>query len=143
MLSVHLSMMQSHDEHVSTWLHYFYPFGYLSLLSWINNHRFQRCPLPCPFRRHTWFSPRLGLATHHGVDVHSQLYRWLTPSYQCQIGVKTPMLFPLGSGWICRRLLHWSFCGRPSSSFMCSPIHLNIILPTNTIECNSIGFSRM
>ena len=28
-LLVHLSMMQSHDEHVSTELHYFYPFGYL------------------------------------------------------------------------------------------------------------------
>lgn len=24
-LLVHLSMMQSHDGHVSTWLHYFYP----------------------------------------------------------------------------------------------------------------------
>ena len=32
MLLVHLSMMQSHDGHVSTWLHYFYPFGYLQLL---------------------------------------------------------------------------------------------------------------
>lgn len=31
-LLVHLSMMQSHDGHVSTWLHYFYPFGYLQLL---------------------------------------------------------------------------------------------------------------
>ena len=133
MLSVHLSMMQSHDEHVSTWLH-FYPLdsplilalsGEPPVISALESHqhvsgyrqsglpRFRFCALFvsgthyfAPKGQRSIEFPLLYLLLHnkiqkqgksiavvsapgvgnpHGVDIQSQLYRWLAPSYQCQV----------------------------------------------------------
>ena len=103
MLSVHLSMMQSHDEHVSTWLH-FYPLdsplilalsGEPPVISALESHqhvsgyrqsglpRFRFCALFVSGTHAVVSAP--GVGNPHGVDIQSQLYRWLAPSYQCQV----------------------------------------------------------
>ena len=141
MLLVHLSMMQSHDGHVSTWLHHFYPLdsplilalsGEPPVISALESHQhvsgYRQSGLP------RWVYTLL-----------CPLCKWDTRSLRLRLGLVLPdtnaklVLTHQCCFRLARRLFNVDFSTVDSSTgqfiilsdqlihFMCSPTHLNAV----------------
>ena len=142
MLSVHLSMMQSHDEHVSTWLHYVYPFGYLQLLL-LDNQQPSLSTMPFALFRGLRVS---ALESHQHVSGYRQsglprwvytllcpLCKWDTRSCLCAWGWFNSQI-PMPSRCLTRSVFNvdsstgqFIILSDQLIHFMCSPTHLNVV----------------
>ena len=142
MLSVHLSMMQSHDEHVSTWLHCFNPldsplildpFGELPVVSALESHQhvsgYRQSGLP------RWVCTLL-----------CPLCKWDTRSLRLRLGLVLLPDIPISSRCLTRRLFNvdsstgqFIILSDQLIHFVCSPTHLNAV--SGFQNANKYGFS--
>lgn len=139
--------MQSHDEHVSTWLHCFNPldsplildpFGELPVVSALESHQhvsgYRQSGLP------RWVCTLL-----------CPLCKWDTRSLRLRLGLVLLPDIPISSRCLTRRLFNVDFSTVDSSTgqfiilsdqlihFMCSPTHLNAV--SGFQNANKYGFS--